>query len=138
MQGKQLKKNGLRITKNRKLVLKVLEESNEPISAEEIFNRVYKEIHLDYSTVYRILSVFTEKNITMKNIESDKIAYYQLNNGEHCHYLVCSECHGKVPIGDCPLHEICEKLSKETGYKITGHNLEFTGICPECQKKLKS
>ena len=27
-------------------------------------------------------------------------------------------------------------LCKETGFTITSHNLEFTGICPECAKKL--
>ena len=24
---------------------------------------------------------------------------------------------------------------KKTGFRITGHSLEFTGLCPECSKK---
>lgn len=133
-----LKKNGLRITENRKTVLDVLEENHEPMTADEIFLKARQKRELNFSTVYRILSVLTEKNIILKNVGGNSIAYYQLNNHNHSHYLVCSECHKRIPIDGCPLDEIGDKLVETTGFHITGHNLEFIGECPECIEKEKN
>lgn len=135
MQDNILKKNGLRATENRKLVLKVIEEKQEPLTADEIFSQVRQQRELNFSTVYRILSALTEKNLIIKCIGGDGISYFQLNNHNHSHYLVCSECHKRVPIDGCPLNEIGNKLGEKTGFHITGHNLEFIGECPECIKK---
>jgi Fe2+/Zn2+ uptake regulation proteins len=135
MQDDILKKNGLRITENRRLILEILEKEQEPMTADEIFLEMRKQRELNFSTVYRILSALTEKEILLKSIGGDKIAYYQLNKHNHSHYIVCSECRKRVPIEDCPLEEIGEKLVEKTGFHITGHNLEFIGECPECMKK---
>jgi Fur family ferric uptake transcriptional regulator len=135
MQDNILKQNGLRITENRKIVLNVLEEKHEPMTADEIFLKARKQHGLNYSTIYRILSVLTEKNIILKSVGGNGISYYQLNNHNHSHYLVCSQCHKRIPIDGCPLDELGERLVEKTGFHITGHNLEFIGECPECMGK---
>jgi Fur family ferric uptake transcriptional regulator len=135
MQEDILRKNGLKVTESRKWVLKVLSEKPEPMSADDVYKQIIAQYSMDYSTVYRILSILTEKNITIKSVQGDGIAYYQLNDSRHNHYLVCSECHKRIPIEGCPLHEISEELVERTGFHITGHNLEFVGECPECMKK---
>lgn len=137
MQDNILKKNGLRATESRKAVLDVLEESHKPMTADEIYLHSRQLHELNYSTVYRILSALTEKSIILKSIGGDGIAYFQLNNHNHSHYLVCSECHKRIPIDGCPLDEMGKKLVEETGFLITGHNLEFIGECPDCLKKEK-
>lgn len=137
MQEDILRKSGLKVTENRKQVLKVLEEEQGPLSADEIFQKMKQQNSLDYSTVYRILSIFTKKNIILKNVGGNGIAYYQLNDDNHSHYLICSQCHKKVMIEGCPLEEISQKLVEKTGFHITGHNLEFIGECPDCIKKKK-
>ena len=43
----------------------------------------------------------------------------------------------KFILENCPIHEVEEKIEKETGFIIKGHSFEFTGICPDCQKKHK-
>lgn len=135
MQEDILRKNGLRITENRKLILTVMEKKHDPMTADEVFLETRKQRELNFSTVYRILSALTEKEILLKNIGGDGVSYYQLNNHNHSHYLVCSECRKRVPIEACPLEEMGRKLMEETGFHITGHNLEFIGECPECRKK---
>ncbi len=137
MQEHILKNSGLKITESRKLVLKALEEGHDPMTAEDIYKQVRQQHALNFSTVYRILSALTEKNITFKSVGSDGLFYYQLKDHNHSHYLVCSECHKRVSIEGCPLHEIDEKLTEKTGFNITGHNLEFIGECPECIRKKK-
>lgn len=137
MQEDILKKNGLRTTQSRKAVLRVLEQNHEPMTADEIFLQTRQQHELNFSTVYRILSALVEKNMILKSVGGDGVSYYQLNNHNHSHYLVCSECHKRVPIDGCPLDEMSKKLIEETGFLITGHNLEFIGECPECLKREK-
>ena len=95
-----------------------------------------KEININLSTVYRALNALTESDIVIKQILSDGNSVFQLNNTNHQHILTCKMC-GKVSYVDvCPVESILNEISNQTDYEITGHNLEFIGICPECSKKL--
>lgn len=130
-----LKAKNLRVTKQRKQILQILEIENNPISAEEIYNKLKDLSNMDLSTIYRNLNILEDKNILLKTTNIDGISYYQLNNDQHKHFVTCNICHKKFLIENCPIHELEDSIEKETGFKITGHNFEFTGICPACQKK---
>jgi len=130
-----LKAKNLRVTKQRKQILQILEIENNPISAEEIFNKLKDLSNMDLSTIYRNLNILEDKNILLKTTNIDGISYYQLNNDQHKHFITCNICHKKFLIENCPIHELEDSIEKETGFMITSHNFEFTGICPTCQKK---
>lgn len=135
---KALKDHGLRVTKKREEILKALAEEGGPVSAEKIFERLKKAGEdIDLSTVYRNLKTLEDANLLIKNTNLDGISYYQVKGEDHKHVMVCAICHKKVLIDHCPLEEVERDLERETGYQIIGHNVEFTGICPDCQKKLK-
>ena len=65
---------------------------------------------------------------------ADKIAYYELANDEHKHYLICDKCNSAYPTDMCDIDKIARKIKRETGFNITGHTLEFHGICPNCRE----
>lgn len=130
-----LKEKNLKVTKNRKIILESLQKEENPISAEELFDKLKRENEIDLSTIYRNLNILEEKGVLLKTTNLDGINYYQINNSNHKHFLTCNNCHKKFVIEDCPVHELEEKIEKETGFIINGHNFEFTGICPDCQNK---
>ena len=132
-----LKEKNLKVTKNRKIILKSLQKEENPISAEDLFDKLKKENEMDLSTIYRNLNILDEKGVLLKTTNLDGINYYQINNSNHKHFLTCNNCHKKFVIEDCPVHELEEKIEKETGFIINGHNFEFTGICPDCQNNIK-
>lgn len=127
-----LKMNGLKNTESRKLILEYLEQAKEPMTADAIFVHIREKHELNFSTVYRTLSILAEKNIILKNIGGDGISYYQINDDKHNHYLICSKCRKRIAIDGCPLEEMETNLEKKTGFNIKSHNLEFIGECPEC------
>lgn len=129
-----LKSSDLKNTKRRMAILEVLENSEVPLTAEEIYSHVIKTVHLSLSTAYRTLGTLSEKGILLKNLCQDGKTYYQINSHQHKHQLVCTLCNETVPIDDCPLSIIEKNLIKQTGFTITGHSLEFSGICPKCAK----
>ena len=131
-----LKAVNLKTTKKRMMILSVLNNSDSPLTSEDILDQTSKEVNMNLSTIYRALNALTEKGIVLKQPSNDGKTYYQINNREHKHQLVCSLCNKVVLVNCCPLKKIENDLCKETGFTITSHNLEFTGICPECAKKI--
>lgn len=132
MKNPLLQSSDLKTTKRRLAILFILESSSEPLTADEIYSQVVKEVPMSLSTAYRCLNTLTEKGILLKNASADGKAYYQIRSQTHKHQLVCTLCSKVVPIEHCPLTNLEEKLMEQTGFAITGHSLEFSGICPKC------
>ena len=85
-----LKSVNLKSTKKRLVILSVLNNAETPLSTEEILEETSKEVNMNLSTIYRALSALTEKGILLKQISNDGKTYYQINNRQHKHQLVCS------------------------------------------------
>lgn len=130
-----LKSKNLRITKQRRLILDYIDKEDKPISGQEIYDDLQKEMAIDLSTIYRNLNILEENHILLKTSDIDGISYYQINNEDHKHFISCNNCGKKYVIESCPVHELEERVMEETGFIIKGHNFEFYGICPDCQKE---
>lgn len=132
---------GLKWTKQRKSVYRVLWEAAEPLSAVQIFNMAVQGVEGEeyaLSTIYRILAAFEEMGLVEKTTwMGDGTVVYALDRGEHTHYAVCLECHKRIPLQNCPFTHIY--LEQATGdFVITGHKLELYGYCGDCKKRGKA
>lgn len=126
---------GLRCTHRREVILNILSCADAPMTAEEIHAQAVKQDKIGFSTTYRVLAQLTEHGLLLKNDGGDGKCYFQIASAQsHKHTLHCTVCGNVVSICGCPLAELEQQLSAETGYQITGHSLTFTGICPNCQK----
>jgi Fur family ferric uptake transcriptional regulator len=138
---------GYRLTLSRQAVLKVLANTDEHLSAEEIYQRVNK-IHPSsgISTVYRTLELLVELKLVHKFDFGDGRARYELNRsdkdkGYHHHHLVCVNCQRVINYTDFIDDEIEllkkteKKLSDKYNFKINKHILQFYGLCGECRKR---
>ena len=129
-----LKEAGLKATPRRSAMLELLERMSS-MTAEEVFQNLPEQCRCDLSTVYRALNTMEEHGILQKSVHQDGRVYYQFSHRHHDHLLVCELCHESVPIDLCPLEQLERDLREGTGYQITGHSFEISGICPECAKK---
>ena len=135
MEQNILKKAELKTTKKRQLLLFLLQKQARPMTAEELHETANNILPMNVSTVYRTLNTLTEKGILIRSVRQDGKAYYALPKKDHHHRLVCDLCGKVIPIDTCPLSELEENLQEKTGFRITGHSLEFTGLCPDCAEK---
>lgn len=134
-----LKKASLKNTKQRFTILSIIKLSKEPLTAEEIFKQlIIDNSKINLSTVYRTLQILTGKNVLLRILKGDGTAAYELNKASHNHYITCNNCNNSVLIDHCPVKELSETVSEKTGFKVTGHSLQLTGICSECLKKAKN
>lgn len=126
----------LKNTKQRCAITQILKQSEEPVSAEDIFKTLKKEYpNLALSTIYRNLERFSDAAIVKRDVWSDGVVRYSMAEEHHGHYLICTQCNAKVKIDDCPLYGIEKGLTRDTGYQIEGHTLTIYGKCPRCIKK---
>lgn len=132
-----LEQAALKATKQRKFILSILELTHKPLTAEEILKSAPPEVKINLSTIYRTLGVLTEKGILLKTVNTEGKSCYQFNQNPHCHLLRCSICNHSVTIDSCPIQQLCCQLEEQTGYLVTGHSLEITGICPDCARRIK-
>lgn len=119
------------------IIFNVIKNSQNSLTAEEIYTNVSQNIDVNLSTVYRTLNNLVDKNLVTKVIRQDKIAYYEIANNEDKHYLICDNCNSAYTTRVCDLEKLSKKIKKETGFNITSHTLEFHGICPKCLKNAK-
>lgn len=131
-----LKQSGLKNTKSRKAIIDILIQSDQPITAEQIYLNL-KEIktEINLSTVYRTLETLDNKGLVTKlSIMDDDRMFFEYNKMEHRHYLVCTSCKKIVTIHGCPLTSYEEELEKETDFDIVGHKLYLYGYCSDCKR----
>lgn len=129
---------GLKWTKQRKSIYKILFEATEPLNAIQIYGLAARDANGEeyaVSTIYRILAVFEEKGLAEKSVGmGDGAAVYTLNRGGHTHYAICLECHKRVPLQGCPFARMHPTPASED-FAIIGHKLELYGYCGECRRK---
>lgn len=135
--GKVLKKENLRNTSHRNSVLEIIESSEEPVSAENLYLTLKgKDVSISLSTVYRILDILVEKEIVIKTDLTDSHkSLYEMNHKDHRHHLICIKCKKTIPVEDCPLQGYSKTLEERFDFDVTGHRLEMFGYCSQCKSE---
>ncbi|MGI6678364.1 MAG: Fur family transcriptional regulator [Dehalobacterium sp.] len=125
---------GYKITKQRRAILTILDESEHPLTAEEIYLRIQAKNNVSsLATVYRNLKTLVDAGYVVKSgLFEDKVQY-RLQNDPHTHNLICLGCHKVIPLSDCPLNCLGETLGKKEGFTVTDHKIELYGFCFECE-----
>ncbi len=124
----------MRLTHSRKLVLDIFQSESALLCAEDINKKLEGEA-IDLSTIYRTLDYFTAKGILAKST-IDKITYYYLKDGDHHHYMICTDCLVRFPI-ECEIDKMLRKSIREHKFQVTNHDLTIYGYCLDCAKAHK-
>ena len=111
---KKCETKGVKLTEQRKIIAKVMSESNDHPNVDELYNRVSKiDSKISIATVYRTVKLFEESGILAKHeFKGDKARYEELNEGHHDHLI-------DVKSGDIIefVDEEIEKLQKKVAEK---------------------
>ena len=120
-------KVGLRMTLPRKVILEVIESSEDHPDVEEMYRRaVEKDKSISIATVYRTIKLFEEAGIIEKLDIGDGRARYE-EAGEHHEHLVDVETGEVIEFYHAELEALKEQIAKEMGYELVDHRLELFG-----------
>ena len=112
----------------------ILDGSRHMWSLDDLLVRVRSDMGAgDYSTVFRAVAYLENKGVVQRVELGDGRSRFEPAHDHHDHVL-CIACGRVAESGDtCVVANAAERVGKTTGYTIGGHQLVFTGLCPDCQ-----
>ena len=120
---------GVKLTDQRKIIAKVIHESNDHPNVDELYNRVSKfDSKISIATVYRTVKLFEESGILAKHdFKGGKARYEELNEGHHDHLIDIKS--GKIiEFVDEEIEKLQKKVAEKYGYDLVDHKLELYGV----------
>lgn len=134
--AERLRAAGHKLTHARLSVLRVLEESGGHITSAEVLERVNAlDASIGRASVFRTLDLFTSLLIVRPTyIDSSVTPTYVLMPEGHHHHIICTNCNRVIEFEDCCLSEMTTELEARLGVKLTGHLVEFYGLCDRCRQ----
>ena len=132
VQEATLRSPGRRLTRQRRLILQILESRRDHPGAQEILEEAKKvQPSISLGTVYRNLKVLAEQGVIKEISTLGEGSRFDAQPVPHSH-LVCRRC-GKVVDVHFDLSETLDaEVSKQTGFLSVSHALTFYGVCPDC------
>jgi Fur family ferric uptake transcriptional regulator len=123
-----------RLSKQRKVILEKLQETDSHPTADELY-MVVREIipRISLGTVYRNLEFLCSQGVIQKVGHGGPQMRFDGNPEPHAH-IRCVSC-SKVADVKAPLAVPQLDGSQSMGYLVLGVNLEYVGLCPDCKKK---
>jgi Fe2+ or Zn2+ uptake regulation protein len=99
---------------------------------DELHEAVVKALGAaDYSTVFRAVSGLERDGLIKRLDVGDGKVHYELAD-EHHEHIRCDGCGRVVEVPGCVLEDASAAVTSSTGFKVTSHQLLFSGVCPEC------
>ena len=120
--------SGFRMTEQRKLIAKALEESLDHPQVEELFSRVSsQDPKISIATVYRTVKLFEESGIIEKLEFKDGKTRYEDAERDHHDHLIDIKTGRIIEFVDKEIELLQEKIAERYGYTLLGHRLELYG-----------
>ncbi len=137
VQGIIDKKLNRRNTKQRQLILKIIERADGHLDADQIYERVRQLLPgISLSTVYRNLQLFRNVGLLAEHQFSGMRRRYEIATRSRHHHLMCIGC-GRIFEFSCPSSDgLQTRITREKGFRVTDAEVRLVGYCPECQRWL--
>ena len=119
---------GVRLTEQRKLVAKVMSDSDDHPDVDELHKRVSKlDSKVSIATVYRTVKLFEEAGIVSKHDFKGNKARYEEVPKEHHDHLIDINTGEIIEFVDEDIEKLQKKVAEKLGYKLVDHRLELYG-----------
>jgi Fur family ferric uptake transcriptional regulator len=133
------KEQGLRLTRQRRLIFSILESAQTHLNAKQILELAQRfEPSIDQVTIYRNLGLLKRLGVV------DELDLLHLQGGQHYYearqvrahsHVACLGCEKVFEFYTPAMKQIDRELEKECGFSISFSRIEIGGYCAECQKK---
>ncbi|MDO4943038.1 MAG: transcriptional repressor [Lachnospiraceae bacterium] len=127
-------KTKLKRSRQREAILAYLRSTNEHPTADMVYENVRKEIpNISLGTVYRNLNLLVDCEDIIKLTIDGKSDRFDWNLKPHYH-VMCTRCGSVMDLKIDPLNHIDVLAESAFEGKISGHSIQFKGLCGKCVK----
>ena len=119
---------GVRLTDQRKLIAKVMSDSEDHPDVDELHKRVSDlDSKISIATVYRTVKLFEEAGIIAKHDFKGNKARYEQTTHEHHDHLIDINTGEITEFVNEDIEKLQKKVAEKLGYKLVDHRLELNG-----------
>jgi len=127
---------GLKMTEQRRVIARVLSESDDHPDVEELHRRAHAvDPHISIATVYRTVRLFQEANILERHDFGDGRARYEEISDAHHDHLIDIKTGEVIEFQNEEIEALQRKVAEQLGYKLVGHKLELLGVASDPGKR---
>ena len=120
---------GLRITEQRRVIARVLSESEDHPDVEQLHKRANSiDPGISIATVYRTVRLFEEAGILDRHDFGDGRARYEAAPEAHHDHLIDVETGKVVEFVDPEVEALQKQIAAKLGYRLVDHRLELYGV----------
>lgn len=122
--------HGVKVTSNRLLIARALEQAGRPLSMMELEERLES---IDKSNVFRTLVAFKEAHL-VHVLEGDPVRYELCHSHHEDHdddlhvHFYCVRCRRTYCLEEIPVPPV----QAPEGYQVQEESYLLRGICPQC------
>jgi Fur family ferric uptake transcriptional regulator len=125
---KELRRQGVRITRPRRVILGILSETEDHPDALEIFRRaVILDGSISLSTVYRTMKLLGEMGAIHRHAFEGGPSRFEHATGEHHDHLIDIETGDVIEFKSDRIEQLQNEIARSLGYDIVHHRLELYG-----------
>lgn len=107
-------------------------------SLDELHAAVREDIpSADFSTVFRATALLERRGEISRVDLGDGKARYE-PPGLHHEHITCTSCGTVAEVPGCVLDEMTPRVEARTRYRVTSHQVVFSGLCPDCAPKRRA
>ena len=129
-----LHRRGFRMTPQRLVILRILDQAGRHLTPMEIYQQVQQEMPgMTEATVYRTLSFLSAQGLVLPAHIGNGQLVYEMAGHAH-HHLICRNCGATQEIDHTLLQALYQEFQESTGYCIDSVHVTFFGLCPTCQQ----
>jgi Fur family ferric uptake transcriptional regulator len=126
---KRCTEKGLRMTGQRRVIARVLEEAQDHPDVEDLYNRASKiDSHISIATVYRTVKLLEETGMLERHEFRDGRARYEIVPEDHHDHLIDLKSGHVIEFANEEIERLQEKIAHDLGYRLVDHRLELYGI----------
>src|SRR5690606_13330288 len=127
---------GMRMTDQRRVIARVIEDSSDHPDVEELFRRASAiDARISLSTVYRTVNLFEEAGLVTKHDFKDGRARFELIQDEHHDHRSDIRTGKVIEFRNEEIEAIQEVIAKRLGYRLVDHRLELYAVPLNTDKK---
>jgi Fur family transcriptional regulator, ferric uptake regulator len=120
---------GMRMTEQRRVIARVLEESQDHPDVEELYRRASAvDANISISTVYRTVRLFEDAGVIERHDFRDGRSRYEPIPEEHHDHLIDLRSGQVVEFRSEEIEAIQERIARELGYRLVDHRLELYAV----------
>ena len=133
-----LKKNSLKFTIQREVILETLYNSNEHLTPESLHTLIknkFPDLKTGIATIYRTLSLLENSDMVTFLSFGASGKKYELGAKKHHDHIICTACGNITEFVDEQIEKRQHAIANELGFKMSNHSMQIYGICKQCQTK---